>query len=358
MVMALDNDIQQMRKQVSQKIAIREAANQAAMKARIAGDWLPLAGSQEFNLYANKVSDDTYYLKQSDSLIRTVKNLSYDSGSSGGWLVPEGDTFEEMYEIGKQSIGGLYLEATVITDGALANTAVAVGSDSGTLGRIVQAAQAATRTDPAFALRKSYQHKFASDEIVAPFELWRDGGPKFFASVVRMAGRRIGRIRGSAFATGSGIGAPYGIFNQIGIGVTCASQTAPTINDLINLKYAVDPSNWAEPDRDPCYIMSASTLKYFKTLLDGNGRPLFETSGLSKERIRIDNFAPSTMTAGQSIAWYGDWKAAVFLHEIDNRLVRYNESFVESDSAAIEAFSSADCFLVDGSAVQALALHS
>lgn len=80
-----------------------------------------------------------------------------------------------------------------------------------------------------------------------------------------------------AFLNGNGIGKPLGIFAETGggqVGVTTASPTAITADEVINLIYALK-----RPYRKNAkFIVNDQTLAVLRKLKDGNGAYLWQPS--------------------------------------------------------------------------------
>jgi HK97 family phage major capsid protein len=75
------------------------------------------------------------------------------------------------------------------------------------------------------------------------------------------------------------------------LGVTAASATAITYNELLDLEHSVDPAY--RPERE-VHVGTTATLKAVKKLVDSNSRPLWIAGGVSEG---VQNRRPDTSTA-------------------------------------------------------------
>ena len=90
----------------------------------------------------------------------------------------------------------------------------------------------------------------------------------------RLLGERMGRIANAKLTTGSGSSDVEGIVTNSGAGVTAASSTAVTADEIIDLVHSVDPAYRQSPNA--AIMMNDSTLKAIRKLKDGNGNYLWQ----------------------------------------------------------------------------------
>ena len=90
----------------------------------------------------------------------------------------------------------------------------------------------------------------------------------------RLLGERMGRIANSKLTTGSGSSDVEGIITNAGAGVTAASATALTADEIIDLIHSVDPAYRDTPNA--AIMMNDSTLKAIRKLKDGDGNYLWQ----------------------------------------------------------------------------------
>ena len=90
----------------------------------------------------------------------------------------------------------------------------------------------------------------------------------------RLLGERMGRIANAKLTTGSGSSDVEGIVTNAGAGVTAASATALTADEIIDLIHSVDPAYRDTPNA--AIMMHDSTLKAVRKLKDGQGNYLWQ----------------------------------------------------------------------------------
>ena len=90
----------------------------------------------------------------------------------------------------------------------------------------------------------------------------------------RLLGERMGRIANAKLTTGSGSSDVEGIVTNAGAGVTAASATALTADEIIDLIHSVDPAYRDTPNA--AIMMHDSTLKAIRKLKDGQGNYLWQ----------------------------------------------------------------------------------
>src|SRR5690606_11276142 len=101
--------------------------------------------------------------------------------------------------------------------------------------------------DLTFNTKTLNAYKYSSDLILVSNELLQDSALDV-ESIIRMAlAERIGRILNEHFTTADGSSKPHGIVTASSLGVTAASQSAITADELIDLEHSVDPAYRSDP---------------------------------------------------------------------------------------------------------------
>src|SRR5689334_1973561 len=85
---------------------------------------------------------------------------------------------------------------------------------------------------------------------------------------------RFGRITNTHFTTGDGVSKPSGVMTEATLGVTAASATEFTADEVIDLEHSVDPAY----RRSARWMMNDDSLKILKKLKDTAGRNLWMAS--------------------------------------------------------------------------------
>ena len=89
----------------------------------------------------------------------------------------------------------------------------------------------------------------------------------------RLLGERMAWIANSKLTTGSGSSDVEGIVTNTAAGVTAASATAVTADEIIDLVHSVDPACCV---RNAAFMMNDNTLASVRKLKDGDGNYLWQ----------------------------------------------------------------------------------
>jgi HK97 family phage major capsid protein len=96
--------------------------------------------------------------------------------------------------------------------------------------------------NPSFGKTTWGAYKFTSDTMLVPYELMEDAAVNVAMIIFQMLGERLGRGTNRKFTTGTGAAEPQGIVTGATLGVTAASATAITADEVIDLEHSVDPA--------------------------------------------------------------------------------------------------------------------
>jgi HK97 family phage major capsid protein len=241
------------------------------------------------------------------SNFRQVSNvLQEGTDANGGYLVPE--------EYDRRLIDGLTEEnifrklgTTIKTSGEhkinLAGTKPAAAW--------IDEGGALTFGDAMFAQIVLDAHKLHVAVKVTE-ELLYDNAFNLESYIIDQFTKALGNAEEDAFLNGTGTGRPLGIFAATGggqIGVTAASATAITADELLNLVYALK-----RPYRkSAAFITNDQTLAAIRKLKDGNGAYIWQPSYQSGEPDRLlgypihtSAYVP-TIAAGATALAFGDY---------------------------------------------------
>ena len=129
-------------------------------------------------------------------------------------------------------------------------------------------------SDDAFGQITIGAHKIAS-MIKVSDELLQDSVFDVASYIATEFARRVGDAEEAAFISGDGSGKPYGMLhatNGAAAGVTAASATAITADELLDLIYSLR----APYRKRAVFLMHDSTIKAIRKLKDGNGQYLWQ----------------------------------------------------------------------------------
>lgn len=246
-------------------------------------------------------------LKAIRSNFRNVSNvLSEGIDTDGGYLVPE--------EYDSRLIEGLEEEnifrklgTTITTSGErkinIAGTKPAAAW--------IDEGEALTFGDATFDQINLDAHKLHVAVKVTE-ELLYDNAFGLENYLIRQFSKALANAEEDAFLNGDGTGKPLGIFATTGggqIGVTAASATAITADEIINLVYSLK-----RPYRKKAkFIMNDQTIAALRKLKDENGQYLWQPSNQAGEPDRLFGYEVMTspyvpvIEAGKPVIAFGDF---------------------------------------------------
>jgi HK97 family phage major capsid protein len=209
-----------------------------------------------------------------------------------------------------------------------------------------------TNIDPTFGQITWSAYKFTSDMILVPYELLRDNAVNLVQHLARMLGERLGRIQNNRYTVGSGTSTPKGIVTCAAAGVTTASPTAITFDEVIDLEHSVDPSRRRMPGVG--YMFHDNVFKAIRKLKDAQGQYLWQAGAnsgapdtLNTYPYTINQDMSSTISAGAVTMLFGDLSAYKIRQVNEVRLYRLTERYRDNDQDGFVAFIEGDGHLLD-----------
>ena len=143
-------------------------------------------------------------------------------------------------------------------------------------------------------------------------ELLNDSVFDLESYIAREFARRIGTKEEEAFFTGDGTGKPLGILAASGgaeTGVTAASATAVTADELIDLFYSLK----SPYRKNAVWVLNDSTIKAIRKLKDNNGQYLWQPSLVAGtpdtilgRPVKTSAYMPAIAAGAKTIA-FGDF---------------------------------------------------
>ena len=166
---------------------------------------------------------------------------------------------------------------------------------------------------------------FDTEWVKVSLELMQDSAIAMEAFISSLLGERLGRIANAQLTTGTGSGAPNGIVTASALGVTAASATAITFDEIIDLEHSVDPAYRAGPNVR--YMLHDGTVKYVRKLKDGDGNYLWQQgdvkngipSSLNGRPVTINQDMAQIATGNKTIL-FGDFSRYV-VRKVGNPMV-------------------------------------
>lgn len=175
--------------------------------------------------------------------------------------------------------------------------------------------------------------------------------------------RRIGAKEEDAFFNGNGTGKPVGIFNATGgaeIGVTAASATAITADEIIDLFYSLK----APYRKKAVWILNDATIKTIRKLKDNNGNYLWQpalTAGtpdtILGRPVYTSSYVP-TIAAGAKTIAFGDFSYYWIADRAGRNFKKLSELYAANDQTGFVATQRVDGKLILPEAIKVLKMKA
>ena len=252
---------------------------------------------------------------------------SVGTDSEGGFLVPE--DFSNELEAALKAFGGVRSVARVITTGTGADLPWPTVDSTGNLGEWLSENAAAAELDEVFASITLSAYMASSKIVRVSRQLMQDSFFNLDAYLTDALAERIGRLENIAFTTGSGVGQPTGVTHGAAIGITSASNTAITFDELKDVKFDLDIAY----HRNATWMFNQSTLKAISQLKGQGNDYIWQPSTQVGEpdlilghRFTVNNDMPS-IAAGNRSLLFGDFKKYVIRDVSGFLLLRLEELY-------------------------------
>ena len=167
----------------------------------------------------------------------------------------------------------------------------------------------------------------------------------------------------AAFFHGSGPGKPVGIFNATGgaeVGVTAASATAITADEIIDLFYSLK----APYRKNAVWILNDATIKAIRKLKDNNGNYLWQpslTAGtpdtILGRPVYTSSYVP-TIAAGAKTIAFGDFSYYWIADRAGRNFKKLTELYAANDQTGFVATQRVDGKLILPEAIKVLKMKA
>ena len=190
-------------------------------------------------------------------------------------------------------------------------------------------------------------------------ELLNDSVFDLQSYISREFARRIGAKEEESFFTGDGKGKPLGVLAATGgaeTGVTAASATAVTADELIDLFYSLK----SPYRKKSVWVLNDSTIKAIRKLKDTNGQYLWQPSLVAGtpdtilgRPVKTSAYMPAIAAGARSIA-FGDFSYYWIADRQGRSFKRLNELFAATGQVGFLASQRVDGKLILAEAVKVL----
>ena len=267
--------------------------------------------------------------------------------SAGGYLVPE--QLRAEVERALLAFGGVRPVATVIRTAGGGDLDIPTVNDTSNKGVILAENTQVTEQDVTFGQVTLSAYKYSSKMVRVSVELLQDSAVNVESLIGSLLGERIARILNEHFTTGSGSGQPEGIVTGATVGVTAASTSAITYDELVDLVHSVDVAY----RQGAKWMMHDQTVATLRKLTDNNGLPIWQPSMTEGEPQRllgypvVINNDMAQIAASAKVILFGQFRKYWIRDVRRITLLRLNERYADYHQVAFLAFSRHDGKLID-----------
>jgi HK97 family phage major capsid protein len=280
--------------------------------------------------------------------------LQIGTDSEGGYLVP--DEFERTLVESLVEENIFRQLAKVITTSS-GDKKIPVVASKGTASWVEEEGNI-LESDDAFGQVSIGAFKLAT-MIKVSEELMNDSIFNLENYIAKEFARRIGAKEEEAFFIGNGTGKPTGIFNSTAgasIGVTAASATAITVDEVIDLYHSL-----GSPYRkNAVFVMNDATVKAIRKLKDGNGQYIWQPSiavgqpdTILNRPVKTSAYVPTIEATARTIA-FGDFSYYWIADRQGRSFQRLNELFAATGQVGFRATQRVDGKLILAEAIKVL----
>ena len=284
-----------------------------------------------------------------------VNALQEGTDSEGGYLVP--DEYERTLVEALEEENMFRQLAKVIRTSS-GDRKIPVVATKGTASWIDEEGDY-TESDDSFGQVSIGAYKVGT-MIKVSEELLNDSVFDLESYIAKEFARRIGAKEEEAFFTGDGSGKPLGILAATGgaeTGVTAASSTAVTADELMDLFYSLK-----SPYRKKAvWVLNDSTIKAVRKLKDSTGQYLWQPSlvagtpdTLLGRPMKTSAYMPVIAAGAKTIA-FGDFSYYWIADRQGRSFKRLNELYAANGQVGFLGFQRVDGKLVLSEAVKVLA---
>lgn len=242
--------------------------------------------------------------------------------------------------------------ATVIRTETGAQLPIPTSNDTSNKGELLAINTQVSEQDVTFGQEVLDAYKFSSDLVRMPYEFLNDAFLNVDQWIGRTLGERQGRIHCQYFTTGTGSSQPEGLTaGSADSGVTLASATAITYDELTDIYHAVDPAYRNMPNC--AWTFHDTWLKYMRQIKDANGLPIWNPGlGAAPDTVlgkpyMVNNEMPTGSSA--KVIVFGDM-AKLYIRDValnGIELVRMNERYADYAQVGFVSFTRMDSVVVD-----------
>lgn len=334
-------------------------ARQEAYETPVAGPSVATATTKE-DPHTRALADYIRTAEKSAELVQ-YRAQSKLTDAAGGYLVPDGFRNKLIEEV--EDLNPFAAAAETITTSSGNTIEWPIVSDAGTAAIVAENGAITTGADLVFDIDTLGAYKYATVgasnlPLKVSWELLQDSVFDIEALIRRRFARRIAELQATHWITGDGSGEPLGLLTPKTAYDAIASNAAgPTYPELVATVHALHQSY----RRNAKWLMSDATLAVLRSMVDDNGRPLYQDaiSGLSGAMpggtllgfpVIIDDAMPDIGDATKFLA-FGDFRQAYVIRRVKNfELVVMREVYAPNGQVGYIGWDRADGTVQDPNA--------
>lgn len=283
-----------------------------------------------------------------------VNALQIGTDSEGGYLVP--DEYERTLVEALED-ENIFRQLAKVIQTSSGDRKIPVVATKGTASWIDEEG-AIPESDDSFGQVSIGAYKLGT-MIKVSDELLNDSVFDLESYISREFARRIGAKEEEAFFTGDGKGKPLGVLAATGgaqTGVTAASATAITADELMDLFYALK----APYRKKAVWVLNDSTIKTVRKLKDNNGQYLWQPSLVAGtpdtilgRPVKTSAYMPAIAAGAKTVA-FGDFTYYWIADRQGRSFKRLSELFAATGQVGFLATQRVDGKLILPEAIQVL----
>jgi HK97 family phage major capsid protein len=304
---------------------------------------------------SNEYKEDFARALRGKALLHNV--MSEGTDADGGFLVPT--EFERQIVTGLEESNVIRAIAKTITTSA--ERKIPIAATHSTAQWTAENA-AYTESNPTFAQKTIDAFKL-TDLCKVSVELLQDSMFDLETYIAGEFARAFGVAEEEAFCVGTGTGQPTGIFNATSggvVGVTAGSATAITVDNIIDLIYALK----SPYRRNAVFLMKDVTVSALRKLKDNNGAYLWQPSVQAGQPDRLlgypiytSPYAPAVVASALPIA-FGDFSNYWIADRMGRTVQRLNELYAGNGQVGFIATERVDGKVILSEGIQLLQMGS
>lgn len=233
--------------------------------------------------------------------------------------------------------------------------------DTSNTGALLAENAADAEQDLAFGVKALNAYKYTSKIVRISKELIQDSEVNIIAEIGAALGERLGRIANTSLTTGDGSSKPNGVVTATvagGSGITAASSSAITFDEIYDLQHSVDI---AYRNSNARFMFADSTLKAIRKLKDSNnlylwnpGDPQNGVAGTIAGVPYTINNDMAAVGAGNTNMLFGDFSKYLIRQVMPLSVVDMGNRYAEYHQKGYVAIARWDGELLDTGALSYL----